>query len=188
MIGALLVVTALAAEPGDVDAEPAHRSAVKVSLGYGRSSGGAGGIDGKGEGGLFAAEYVWRLTSWFTPRAYVGALYTSAREDSCSIAILPCEVTSHIGFAGVKARVLGPISSWIGPFVELGGGASAGTMKTLIGKVATVDRTGLFYHVAWGVGVAVGERYQYEFMLSSLEHPAQKQTDGGLVVSFQFEL
>lgn len=46
----------------------------------------------------------------------------------------------------------------------------------------------MFYHVACGVGVAVGDRRQYELLLSSLEHPAQKQREGGFAVSFQFEL
>jgi hypothetical protein len=188
MIGALLAVAVLAAEPGDVEAQLEHRAALKISLGYARSSGGARGIDGQGEGGLLAVEYVWKLTTWFTPRAYAGALYTNAREDSCTIALRPCEVTSRIGYVVLKPRALLPMTSWVGPFVELGGGASVGSMKTLIGTAATVDQTGLFYHVAWGVGLAVGERRQYELLLSALEHPAQKQRDGGFAVSFQFEL
>lgn len=188
MITTLLIMTALVAEPVEGDGSVALHPALKVSLGYGQSTGGGNGIEGEGEGGSLAAEYIWRLSTWFSPRVYAGMLYTSPRPTSCTIAVSPCDVTARIGFVGAKARFLAPLGSWIGPFVELGGGGSVGEMRTLVGTATTIDCTGVFYHLAWGAGVALGERYQYELLVSYLEHPAEKQRDGGVAVSFQFEL
>src|SRR5262249_15783710 len=139
--------------------------------------------DGMGEGGFAEAEYVFRPNSVFTPRLYAGLLMTFPQHDSCHTAT-PCDVESQIGFAGAKLRVMAPIP-WFGPYLGLGLGLSAGNLRTLDGPVDETS-SGLVFHVPVAIGVALGQRNQYDIAFSYLVHPGPKQTDGAIAFGFGF--
>lgn len=138
-----------------------------------------------GSGVYAAGEYVLRPTTWLTPRFYAGLLFVSPGGD-CAEGVTPCEVSSRIGFAGAKARLMAPIP-YVGPFVELGLGASIGGLTTRVGTL-DASRSGVILHVPWALGLAVGSRHQVELSFRYLEHPAAKQTNGGMIFGVSFPL
>lgn len=142
--------------------------------------------DAGGSGFYAAGEYVLRPTIWFTPRAYVGLLLVSPDAD-CPVGVSPCEVSSRIGFLGSKVRLMAPIP-YIGPFVELGLGASLGRITTRVGSTLDASRRGVTYHIPWAVGIALGRHYQFELSFQYLEHPEEKQTSGAAALGISFPL
>jgi hypothetical protein len=138
-----------------------------------------------GTGVLAAAEYVYLLSPWFSPRAYAGFLATFPDGSSCGGGS-PCDVSAKIGFTGVKVRFAIPIP-YVAPFLELGVGASLGAISTQTPE-SSHDSPGIAYHIPTAIGLALGEKHNIEFAFSYLFHPEQEQVMGGLVVSLSFPL
>jgi hypothetical protein len=179
LIGASLVARTAAGEDAPQVAE--HRLELIGGIGVSLSTDSS--RDGTGEGGYAEAEYVFRPNSVFTPRLYAGLLVTVPQHDSCHTAT-PCDVESQIGFAGAKLRVMAPIP-WFGPYLELGLGLSAGNLRTLDGPIDETS-SGLVFHIPVAIGVALGQRNQYDIGFSYLIHPGPKQTDGAIAFGFGF--
>jgi hypothetical protein len=116
-------------------------------------------VEGDGRGGYAAAEYIFRLKHWFTPRLYAGGLIAPS-QSNCGAGVVPCDVSATILFAGAKFRVMAPIP-YVGPFIELGLGASAGRISTRSGRQVDVTGEGLMYHVPFALGVAIGRRHEF---------------------------
>ena len=142
--------------------------------------------DGTGRGGFAQAEYVFRTTEWFTPRLYTGLLFTSPHDD-CGQGVTPCDVSAKIYFLGGKFRLMAPIP-YVGPFLELGIGASIGRMRTQIGDTLDVASSGVMFHVPFSLGLALGRDRQFEIAFQYLAHPEQRQVTGGLAIGMTIEL
>ena len=143
-------------------------------------------VNGRGEGGFAEAEYIYRATEWITPRLYAGALLTSPKSD-CGAGVVPCDVSARIVFLGGKFRVMAPIP-WVGPFLELGLGASVGRLSTRSGQDVDLTSSGVTYHVPASLGLAIGSRHEFEISFQYLFHPAQKQVSGAAALGLVLNL
>ncbi|MFL5264460.1 MAG: hypothetical protein ACJ79R_17425 [Anaeromyxobacteraceae bacterium] len=178
-------VVALYSPP--VRAESNHGLIVAGGLGYAFPTRQDGrDVAGKGAGGYGEVEYVYKPDEWVTPRLYTGVLLTAA-DSSCGSAVSPCDVSAKLFFLGAKVRLMIPIP-YVGPFVEAGLGASAGTISTRSGRVVDVTGRGVMYHVPFALGLAVGARHQYAIAFQYLFHPEQQQVCGAFALGFGFPL
>jgi hypothetical protein len=167
---------------------PGYR-ALKASAGLGLAAASQQGgqtVSGSGKGFYGDVEYVVRPSSWFSPRFYGGLVLAFPASD-CGPRVVPCDVSAQYLFGGAKARVMVPIP-WVGPFVELGLGASLGRFSTRSGQAVDRRTNGLAYHVPFAIGLALGERRQFEFSFQYLSHPAQEQFSGAIALGVQFPL
>lgn len=167
---------------------PAHRLELIGGLGVtfsSDSSRDSSARDGQGEGGFAEVEYVFRPDSVFSPRLYAGVLLTFPQHDSCETPTA-CDVESQIGFLGAKLRIMAPIP-WFGPYIELGLGLSAGEMRTLDGLIDEKE-SGVVPHIPFALGIALGERHQYDLAFSYLVHPGPKQTGGAVAFGVGFPI
>jgi hypothetical protein len=140
--------------------------------------------DAIGNGGFGEVEYIYQRLEWLTPRAYAGAVLTWPVAD-CGYN--PCDVSSKIGFVGVKGRLLAPIP-YLAPFIELGVGASLGSLSTRVATLVDVEESGLMYHIPFALGLVLGKSREVELSLAYLFHPAQEQYIGALALGFTFPL
>src|SRR5262249_20066625 len=116
--------------------------------------------NGSGDGGMLSAEYVFRPLTAISPRLYGGVLMTFPQGGSCVTPSL-CDVESKLAFAGAKLRLMAPIP-WVGPFLELGVGLSAGYMRTLDGADIDEKTSGIAYHIPVSLGLAIGRNHEYD--------------------------
>jgi hypothetical protein len=137
-------------------------------------------VPGSGTGAYLEGEYIFRLTEWFTPRLYGGLLFAPP-ESNCGAGVTPCDVSARILFAGGKFRLMAPFP-YVGPYLELGIGASAGRISTQSGTVVSEQMSGITYHVPVTLGLAIGDRHQYEVQLQYLFHPSQSEFCGALAI------
>jgi hypothetical protein len=134
------------------------------------------------EGFYGAGEFGVALGEWVSPRLYGGLLMTFPVQQGCQLAT-GCDVSDKIAFVGGKVRFLAPIP-YVAPFVELGLGLSAGSLRTLdVG----VDKSlaGITYHIPFALGLAVGKEHNIEIALSYLFHPAVSSFAGGIAVGLR---
>jgi len=140
--------------------------------------------NGSGDGGFAQAEYVFRPDSAVSPRLYAGALVTFPQRDSCGTPSM-CDVESQIGFAGAKVRLMAPIP-WVGPYLEIGFGASVGRFRTLDGPTIDESASGVVLHIPWALGLAFGRHHEYDIAFSYLYHWEPKQTGAAFAFGFGF--
>lgn len=182
-------VTAGAEVPPDESPYLPGYRALKVDAGLGQayaSNQNDRTVEGSGQGFYGGVEYVLRPESWFSPRLYTGLILAFPRSD-CGLQVQPCDVSAQFVFAGAKARVMIPIP-WVAPFIELGLGGSLGHFSTRSGQVVARHTDGLAYHVPYALGLALGERRQFEIAFTYLSHPAQAQVSGAVAIGVQFLL
>ena len=141
-------------------------------------------VDADGMGGFGEVEYVYHAVEWATPRAYAGVLLTGSNSD-CPLA--PCDVSAKIGFLGVKGRLLAPIP-YVAPFIELGVGASVGSMSTRAGDIVDIERSGVTYHIPLTLGLGFGEHHEFELSFQYLFHPELRQFGGAVAIGFGFPI
>src|ERR1043166_6694698 len=146
LLVALLVARTAAGDEAPAMAE--HR--VEFVAGLGISASNDTSRNGSGEGGFAEAEYVFRPGSAVTPRFYAGLLMTFPRRATCGAPAM-CDVESQIGFAGAKVRLMAPIP-WVGPYLEIGFGASVGRFRTLDGPMIDESASGVVLHIPWALG------------------------------------
>jgi len=184
---AAIVLLAGAAHAARVDEESPRALSLIAGLGLAAPLRQQGqDVNGKGTGGYAAAEYIFRLTHWFTPRLYAGGIFAPAESDSCG-GVVPCDVSARILFTGAKARLMAPIP-YVGPFIELGFGVSGGRISTRSGRQVDVTGEGLMYHVPFSLGLAIGARHQFDVAFEYLFHPEQKQFSGAAAVGLTLDL
>ena len=175
----LLIARPVAADDGD----PAAGHRIDVAAGLGFSSPRDDTLKGGGDGGFLGADYVFLPGSAVTPRVYGGLLLTFPERDRCA----SCDIEAQIAFAGVKLRAMAPIP-WVGPYLEFGLGLSAGYMRTLEGDAVDKTMRGLSWHVPVAVGLALGQRHQYDIAFSYLFHPEQEQISGAVAIGVGFAI
>jgi hypothetical protein len=183
-VGLVLVLafarwTASAATADEADPEPEHLLEAVGGLGFTFSHVEEDGDKAAGATGVFLeAEHVFWPGRFFSPRFYGGALATFPDEDSCGIS--PCDVQSKVALFGAKFRLMAPIP-YVGPFIELGLGASLGHLRTL--DVGLDEETnGAALHIPWALGLAFGRHHSVSVAVSYLTHLSQHQTSGALAV------
>jgi hypothetical protein len=184
---AVILLLAGAAQAADADDESPRAVGLAAGLGLALPDRQGGqDVSGRGTGAYAEAEYIFRLAHWFTPRLYGGVLL-AAPESNCGAAVVPCDVSARIFFAGAKFRLMAPIP-YVGPFIELGIGASAGRISTRSGQRVDVTGEGLMYHVPVALGLALGGRHQFEVAFQYLFHPEQQQVCGAVALGVTLDL
>jgi len=163
---------------------------LKLSIGYGRTMAFSRPQDDRslsGDGVFSDVEYYLAVSDWFSPRAYAGLLLTFASDDDrCADRGVACDVSTQIGFLGVKGRFSVPIP-YAAPFLELGAGLSLGALRTRTLRVHEAH-DGVTYHVPFAVGLALGPEHDIQLALAFLFHPAQKQATGACTVGLSLVL
>lgn len=142
------------------------------------------GEQGFGSGYFAAAEYAYSRIEAITPRAYAGVLGASPDHD-CDRGVAPCELAAHIFFFGGKLRLLAPLP-YVAPFIEVGFGASAGTLHTRIGSAVDKTVTGITPHVPVAVGLGFGARHEWQVSFQYLLHGKADQVGAGFVLAYAF--
>jgi hypothetical protein len=140
-------------------------------------------IDANGNGAFGEVEYIYQRLEWLTPRAYAGVVLTWPEDCGDN----PCDVSSKIGFVGIKGRLLAPIP-YLAPFIELGVGASLGSLTTRVATLVDVEESGLMYHIPFTLGLVLGKSREVELSFKYLFHPAQEQFNGAVALGFTFPL
>jgi len=168
----MLLAGAAHAAAGDDESSRAVGMAAGLGLSFPERQNGQE-VSGRGTGAYAEAEYIFRLAHWFTPRLYAGALLT-APDSNCGAGVVPCDVSAKIFFVGAKFRLMAPIP-YVGPFIELGFGASAGHISTRSGYQVNVTGDGIMYHLPVALGLALGGRHQFEIALS-VSVPSRAET------------
>lgn len=142
--------------------------------------------EGSGVGGWLSAGYVFRANSWFSPRAYVGGVWTSPQDD-CEENVSPCDVSAALGVLGAKTRFKLPIP-YVAPFFEVGLGASVGKLSTRAGFANGTQHSGVAVHIPFSVGLALGREHDIELAFRYLAHPDQNQMVAAVAVALEFPL
>lgn len=189
-IGLAVVVILAGAAPAVAAEEEESPRALSLAAGVSSASAtrqNGQDISGRGAGAYAEAEYIFRLAHWFTPRLYAGLVLAPPESDSCGTGVVPCDVSARIFFAGAKFRLMIPIP-YVGPFIELGFGGSAGRISTRSGQQVDVTSSGIMYHVPVGLGLALGEGHKFEVAGQVLFHPEQKEACGGLALGVTLDL
>lgn len=184
----MLAVAAVVGAPWNrASAQEARQ--LQISGGPGFSLPGNG-RDGDGVGAGISFEYVARWTKWTGGRLYAGGILTKADKHSCAPGTETCSVFSRIGIGGAKIRLLVPIP-YIGPFLEVGAGVSAGSIETRISgggfiQPLEVDRSGLTFHIPVGVGLAFGARHEHDISFDYFYHRGHEHVAGIFAVGIGF--
>jgi hypothetical protein len=182
---ATLLIGLLVARSAAGDDEPVlpeHR--LEILAGLGISIAGGSAYKGTGEGGFAEAEYVFRPHSAVSPRLYGGVLITFPNRNSCATPEF-CDVESQIAFLGAKVRLMAPIP-YVGPYLELGLGASVGNLRTLDGSMLDETSRGVTFHVPVALGLALGRQHDYDIGFSYLFHLDIKNVGGAVAFGFGF--
>lgn len=172
LVLALVLASLVAAAPGLV-AQEGHD--VQISGGLAFSYAHDGRLrNGHGRGGAVSLEYIENWTRWVSGRLYGGLFLSGSNRGSCSAGVEPCSVSSQIGVAGGKGRLLIPIP-YVAPFLELGAGVSAGSIETRMGgrgfrQPLDEDRSGFFFHRQGSLGLAFGARHQHDLSFDFFFH------------------
>lgn len=130
--------------------------------------------NGRGHGAAVSLEYILNWTRWVDGRLYGGVVFSGPDRGSCGSGVEPCSVSSQIGMAGAKGRLLIPIP-WVAPFLEMGAGVSAGSIETRLGgrgfrQPLNEDRSGFFVHRQGSLGLAFGRNHQHDVSLDAWLH------------------
>jgi len=141
---------------------------------------------GYGAGAMLMAEYVKWPGNWFSPRGYTGAVLTSPI-PSCDEGVSPCDIRANLFFLGAKFRLLLPIP-YVGPFLELGVGASAGHMAARVGQSLDFDTSGVFFDLPFAFGLALGAEHRFQLSFQYLFHPGQSMGTGALSIGYDFSI
>jgi hypothetical protein len=189
VVGLGLVVVAPLCSDGLLAQSAPH---VQVSGGMGFSFPESGGQP-YGVGGGVLLEYFAGWTKWVDGRLYGGALVSGTRQDSCG-SVPPCAVSSQVGIAGAKIRMMIPIPI-MSPFLELGAGVSAGAIQTRYGyfesgapSASIVDEahSGLMVHVPVTLGLAFGAHRQHDVSFDYFPHPGRDHVASMLSIGIGF--
>jgi hypothetical protein len=167
--------------------ENGHSHRLQISGGLGiafPSNDEASDTGAQGIGAYARAEYIHRVIEAVTPRAYAGVVF-APKDGDCELS--PCDVSARILFMGVKARLLAPIP-YVAPFIEFGLGGSLGKLTTRVDEIVDSSKAGATYHIPIGLGLALGERHQYELAFEYLLHPEVHQVCGALAFGFELPL
>ena len=146
--------------------------------------------DGLGLGASLVADYPLVPAVWGGIRLYAGGFASATEESSCPGSVEPCSISSTLAVLGTKVRLLVPIP-YVGPYFEVGLGASAGSLETRIGPSGTLDgiderHSGLMLHVPFSVGLAFGARHQHALSFDYFAHPGRDHVAGAFALGIGF--
>lgn len=188
IVCALTTWISLGVGPSDASAQTQTRDV--------RIAGGVGGSfapdarDGHGLGGSLIAEYPIVPGPWGGLRLYGGGFASTTQESSCTGGLDPCAISSKLAVVGGKARLLVPIP-YVGPYLEVGVGASVGTLETRVGPSGTLAgiderHSGVMVHIPFSLGLAFGSRHQHTLSFDYFAHPGRDHIVGALAVGVGF--
>lgn len=123
---------------------------------------------------------------WAQVRVYGGGFFSRTRAESCARSVEPCTVSSNIGVAGAKLRLLAPIP-YVAPYFEFGMGTSLGSVTTRVGAYGAYplldeSHSGVLFHVPLAWGFAFGRNYRHKVSLEYFVHPGRKHVTGVLAL------
>jgi hypothetical protein len=180
----LAAVAVLALAGGAARAEPDHAMGMTAGVALAAPDSNAR-RDGYGFGAMLMAEYVKAPGNWFSPRFYTGLVLASP-QPTCTDAF-PCDISAYLAFLGAKFRLLLPIP-YVGPFLELGLGASVGHMAAHVGQSLAYDASGLFFEIPFAFGLALGAEHRFQLSFQYLLHPGQSMGTGALSIGYDFSI
>ena len=182
-----LVVTSVLLFAGSAHAQPRTDPSLGITVGAGFSFPDDD-SDVSGSGLYATVEYVKFVTRWIGLRPYAGLLITTPDDDDerCAQVGRQCEVTANIGFLGAKARLALPIP-YVAPFLEIGFGASVGSLRTLTPDTDD-EVNGVTSHVVLNIGMAIGRHHEVEISLPTTIHSAAQQFEGAIAFGFNLAL
>ncbi len=168
-----------------VDAQLVKDKSINVAIGLGLSYP-TDAIDVSGSGFYVQGEYVNTLKKRIDIRPYAGLILTKKNSDYNDRHGTDFKSSANALLIGGKARIMAPIP-WVAPYVEIGIGASFGSFETLT-PVTNIDKSGVFLHIPWAIGLKLGPNRTYDISFSYYEHPAVKQSIGAAAIGFSFPL
>jgi hypothetical protein len=171
-------------------AQPKRGQFIGGEVGYGLSAPYQDDAGSDGHGGLVQAEYTYAPNAWVGVRPYAAVIVTwpDSVDGRCESAELAwdCEVTAQGLMLGGKGRLAIPIP-YVAPFLELGMGATLGSVTTRTFS-ENHQVTGALVHIPVTLGVAIGEDHDFELAFAYYFHPAARQFNGGITCGMSFRL
>jgi len=166
-----------------VRAQQVKNTYINVAIGLGFSYP-TDDIDISGSGFYVQGEYVHTLKKWIDIRPYTGLILTKTNSDYNDKYGTDFKSSANALLIGGKARIIAPIP-WFAPYVEIGIGASIGSFET-VNPFTNIDKSGVFLHIPWSIGLKIGPHRNYDFSFSYYDHPSVKQFIGAAAVGFSF--
>ena len=77
---------------------------------------------------------------------------------------------------------------YVGPFLELGIGISAGTISARIGQTVDFEGSGLLLHAPFALGLALGAEHRFQLSLQYLLHPTKSLVTVAVAIGFDFSI
>ncbi len=139
-----------------------------------------------GTGFLAQAELNLKVKSWFDLRPYAGFFITNASDEDLDGNPTNSIVESKAFFLGGKFRLRAPIP-YVAPFLELGVGTSIGQFTTQTFN-DNIDKSGVFLHVPFSLGLELGKNHNVELALTYYIHESLQQAVGAFAVGVVFPL
>lgn len=139
-----------------------------------------------GTGFLAQGELNLKVKSWLELRPYAGFVITSANDEDLNGNPTNSRVESKAFFLGGKFRLRAPIP-YVAPFFELGLGTSIGSFTTITFN-DTIDKTGIFLHIPFSLGVELGKNHNVDLGLTYYIHESVRQAVGAFAVGISFPL
>ena len=180
--------SALAASDGKAPA-PSERG-LRILAGPGLSLAPSGHNDNDepyGLGVYLEAAKLWRRNTGAQPQLYAGLVATGTRASSCPPGDFPCDISATTVQAGGKVRIMVPIP-YLGPFLELGAGFSAGRIVSERGYPDDDRASGLLFHIPFAIGVAVGPEHRTTVAFTYLVYPGKAHVDGAFAIGYDLPL
>lgn len=157
---------------------------VKLSLGIASSYPYDESEDIYGSGFYASGEYIHVVTEWFSIRPYANIFITGTNNSSDFTE--DYEATSKAFMLGGKARLFAPIP-YVGPFIELGFGASIGSFRTFT-PLTNIEKQGVVMHIPFTLGLALGKNHNFEIAMMYYDNYPMEQGNTAFALSYTIKI
>lgn len=151
------------------------KKAIDISVGYGLSAP-YDDFDITGEGFYFQGEYVIPIKNWLDIRPYVGLILANTPNGDDAPLGADYRSDAEAALVGIKSRLRAPIP-WVAPYLEIGLGASIGTLVTFT-PFTDLRESGLLYHIPFSIGLELGPKHNFDIAFTYYFHPSVEQFSG----------
>ncbi len=166
-------------------AQATKLNSIDVSIGLGLGSP-YDDVDLIATGFYVQGEYVHRFSSWVDVRPYLGLILAKSKPEDNPFRQSFNELKSNAVLLGGKSRIKAPIP-WFAPYIELGVGASIGSLKTIT-PFTRIEKNGINLHIPFSFGVQLGAKHDIDLAFTYYFHPDAKQYSGAFAIGASIPL
>ncbi len=162
------------------------KKSINAQIGLGLSAPYNGDEDVADRGFYGQGELVLKAASWVEFRPYLGFIFTKSNGKDLNDNPTDEKAESTAALIGGKVRLRAPIP-YVGPFIELGFGASIGKFETF-SFVDDINKSGIIYHIPITIGLELGRKNSVDVAFTYYYQPSVQQFVGAFAVGIEFPL